>query len=301
MSEEHLVTRGGIVIFNPTSGRGTGGKLYERAKGLLGEGYTWLPTRRPGHAVELAREAARTADVVIAMGGDGTIGDVARGIIAQLDESGKEASLGVLPAGTGNDIARNLGIPLSLEIAAEVVHSGVVKRIDMGVLNGVPFLNNAGTGFDAAVMQAMNTGFKKLKGQPAFLAAIFKTLPGYQPFTLTLEIDGEPRKPEKAMMVSILNGKVYGAGMEAAPNAEMDDGRLDVLIVKATGKLKLIGLVGKVKSGQHLGHPSIELIQARSLKLSSIPTLPVNMDGEIRGTTPMEITVRARVLKVLVR
>jgi diacylglycerol kinase (ATP) len=301
MSEEHLVTRGGVVIFNPTSGRGAGAKLQKEAQALLGEGYEWLPTRRPGDAMELAQEAAGRVEVVVAMGGDGTVGDVARGILAAQGATGREASLGILPAGTGNDVARNLGVPLRLEIAAEIIHSGVVKRVDVGVLNGVPFLNNAGTGFDAAVMQTMNTGIRRLKGKPAFLAAILKTLPTYRPFTVTLEIDGVPRKADKGMLLSILNGKVYGAGMEAAPQAEMDDGRLDVLLIKSMSKLKLLPLVSKVGAGEHLGHPAVEMFQARSLKVTTIPVLPVNMDGEIRGTTPLEITVRSRALKVLVR
>jgi diacylglycerol kinase (ATP) len=301
MSEEHLVTPGGVVIFNPTSGRGTGGRLRDEARARLGEGYEWLPTQRPGHATELAKEAAAQFDVVIAMGGDGTVGDVARGILAAQAETGKEASLGILPAGTGNDYARNLGIPLRLDTAVEIIHSGVIRRVDVGVMNGIPFINNTGTGFDSAVMQTMNTGIRGLKGQPAFLAAIFKTLPGYRAFTITLEVDGEARRAEKVMMVSVLNGKVYGAGMEAAPHAEMDDGRLDVLIVKATSKLKLLPLVRKVGAGQHIGDPLCEMFQARTLKITTIPTLPINMDGEIRGTTPMEITVRPRALKVLVR
>ncbi|MGC4045755.1 MAG: diacylglycerol kinase family lipid kinase [Armatimonas sp.] len=301
MSEEHLVTRGGVVIFNPTSGRGTGGKLRDQAKAFLGDGYEWHPTQRPGHATELAKEAAKSFDVVVAMGGDGTVGDVARGILAVQDETGKEASLGVLPAGTGNDYARNLGIPLRLDIAAEIIHSGVIKRVDVGVLNGTPFLNNTGTGFDSAVMQTMNSGMKWLKGQPAFLAAIFKTLPSYKPFTVTLEVDGEQRRAEKVMMISVLNGKVYGAGMEAAPHAEMDDGRLDVLLIKATSKMKLLPLVRKVGAGEHIGNPHCELFQTRALKISTIPVLPINIDGEIRGTTPMNISVRSRALKVLVR
>lgn len=301
MSEEHLVTRGGVVIFNPTSGRGTGGKLRDQAKALLGEGYEWHPTQRPGHATELALEAAKKFDVVVAMGGDGTVGDVARGILAAQAETGREASLGVLPAGTGNDYARNLGIPLRLDIAAEIIHSGVIKRVDVGMLNGVPFLNNAGTGFDSAVMQTMNNGIKFLKGSAAFHAAIMKTLPGYKPFTVTLEVDGEPRRAEKVMMISILNGKVYGAGMEAAPHAEMDDGRMDILIIRATSKVKLLPLVRKVGAGEHVGDPLCELFQARSLKLTTIPVLPLNIDGEIRGTTPMDISVRSRALKVLVR
>ena len=102
MSDEHMVTRGGVVIFNPVAGRGNGGRWRDQARALLGEDFTWLPTQRPGHAQALAKEASVTSDVVIAMGGDGTIGDVARGILAANEETGREGTLGILPAGTGN-------------------------------------------------------------------------------------------------------------------------------------------------------------------------------------------------------
>lgn len=300
-SDEHMVTRGGVVIFNPVAGRGSGGRWRDQAKALLGDDYEWIPTQRPGHAQQLAKEAAGRVDVVVAMGGDGTIGDVARGILASNAETGREGTLGIIPAGTGNDIARNLGIPLRLDIASEIVHSGVVRRVDVGMIGDVPFLNNAGTGFDAAVMVAMNSGLKFLKGRPAFLAAILKTLPAYKSFTVTIQADdGEP-VTQKAMMVSVLNGQVYAAGMQAAPFAEVDDGRVDILVVKAISKFKLLPLISKVGTGSHVGDPAIELFQARRLTISTVPTLPCNIDGEIRGTTPLEITVNARALKVLVR
>jgi diacylglycerol kinase (ATP) len=316
---EHMVSEGGVVIFNPTAGRGHGGRTVEEAKALLGPAFEWRPTQRAGHAVELAREAAKTHPVVVAFGGDGTVGDVTRGIV------GTDATLGIIPVGTGNDVARNLRLKLDLQEAVSTVLSGVVRRIDLGTINGTPFINNAGTGFDAQVMRTMNSGIRFVRGQMAFHLAILKTFASYKPFTLTMTIDGEAtatteqpnmspssgtpvrlvNEPttitEKAYMISILNGNVYAAGMQAAPRAEMDDGLLDVLLIKALPKAQLLPLIQKVTAGQHIGHPAVQMLQVRKLKIQAIPPQPLNIDGDVTGSTPCEIGVMPRALKVLVR
>lgn len=300
---EHLVSEGGAVIFNPTAGRNQGAKRKDEAQSHLGPAFEWIPTQRPGHAIELARAAAKKHEVVVAYGGDGTVGDVMRGILlAQKDgDAPHEATLGIIPVGTGNDMARNLKLSLETREACATVLGGVTKRIDIGTINGTPFINNAGTGFDAAVMHTMNTGIKFARGQLAFRLAILKTLAKYKPFSLTLEADDEEKRTLRAFMVSVLNGKVYAAGMEAAPHAEVDDGRLDVMIIKEMSKLKLLPVIQLVAAGQHLDHPAVEMLQVRRLKLGAIPPQPLNIDGEVRGLTPMEVNVLPRALKVLVR
>lgn len=292
---EHMVSEGGVVIFNPTAGRGQGGKMRDEAQERLGPGFEWRPTQKAGHALELAKEAAQTHQIVVAYGGDGTVGDVVRGI------HGTDATLGILPVGTGNDVARNLGIPLDLKEACATVLSGMVRRIDLGTINGKPFINNAGTGFDAHVMIAMNNSIRFTKGQPAFVLATLKTLPGFKPFTLTIEADGNPPETEKAMMVSVLNGTMYGGGMLAAPQAEVDDGFLDVLVVRAQAKLSLLSLMPKVIAGKHEGHSAVRLFKVRSAKITTTPAQPLNIDGDVAGLTPAQIEVLPRALKVLVR
>lgn len=292
---EHMVSESGVVIFNPTAGRGQGGRLLQQAKELLGPAFEWQPTQRAGHAVELAREAAKTHPVVVAFGGDGTVGDVVRGI------QGTDATLGILPVGTGNDVARNLRIPIDLREATAVVLGGVVRRIDLGTINGTPFINNAGTGFDAQVMRTMNSGIRFARGQVAFHLAILKTFVSYKPFTLTLTANDDPPTTEKAYMVSILNGTMYGAGMQAAPRAEMDDGLLDVLVIKSLPKPQLLPLIQKVTAGTHIGHPAVQTLQVRKLKLQASPPQPLNIDGDVTGSTPCEIGVLPRAMKVLVR
>ena len=295
-STEQLVTEGGVVIFNPTAGRGRGGVLRAQAQEKLGPGFEWRPTLRAGHATELAKAAAAEKhSVIVAYGGDGTVGDVARGIY------GTDSTLGVIPVGTGNDFARNLGLKLELTEAIATVLGGVIRRIDVGMVNGVPFVNNAGTGFDSAVMQTMNTSIRFVRGQPAFILATLKTLASYKPLTLTYQADDNEPVTEKAMMVSLLNGRMYGGGMIAAPQAEMDDGQIDVLIIRAMPKPQLLALMPKVIQGQHENHPAVKMFKARKLSLSTLPPQPLNIDGDVSGLTPMTVTVESRALKVLVR
>ena len=292
---EHMVSEGGVVIFNPTAGRGQGAKLRDEAQAKLGPGFDWRPTQRAGHATELARIAAGEREIVVAFGGDGTVGDVMRGL------QGTDATLGILPVGTGNDVARNLGIPLEINEACSTVLSGVVRRIDLGTINGKPFINNAGTGFDAHVMIAMNNSIRFTKGQPAFILATLKTLPGFKPFTLTIEADDKPPETEKAMLVSVLNGTMYGGGMIAAPHAEVDDGFLDVLVIRAQNKFSLLALMPKVIAGKHIDHPAVRLFKVRKAKITTVPPQPLNIDGDVSGLTPADIAVLPRALKVLVR
>ncbi|MFM7323068.1 MAG: diacylglycerol/lipid kinase family protein [Armatimonadota bacterium] len=296
MSTENMLTAGGAVVFNPAAGRGKGVERLEAAKRALGPEYEWVPTQRPGHAVELGRELATRCPVVVAFGGDGTVGDVVRGI------HGTGAILGIIPAGTGNDVARNLGIPFDPTEAARVIHEGSALSVDIGLINGVPFINNAGTGFDSRVMQTMNTGIRFARGRIAFNLAILKTIFQFPPFRLTLGIDDETDQviPD-AMLVSVLNGRVYGAGMPAAPEARMDDGRLDVLVIRNLPKLQRLPLLVRLQNAQHIGHPAVSLVRASSLRIAATPPQPMNVDGEIRGSTPVEITVESRALKVLVR
>jgi len=290
-----MVIEGGVVIYNPTAGRGGAGRSIDEAKAMLGPSFEWRPTLRAGHATELAAEATKTHDVVVAFGGDGTVGDVARGII------GTGATLGILPGGTGNDYARNLGLRLDLKEATATVLAGVVAKVDYGTLNGTPFINNAGAGFDARVMQVMNTSIRFATGKMAFNLAIAKTLPFYKAFNLTLEIDDAPPITERAMMVSILNGRMYGGGMLAAPTAEVDDGYLDAMVVKAVSKPQLIAVAMAVQNGNHVGNSAVTMHRFKRMKITTTPTGPLNIDGDIRGLTPADIQVQPRGLKVLVR
>jgi diacylglycerol kinase (ATP) len=293
--------RGGIVIFNPAAGRGHAAVRRLAVQERLGDAWEWRATERPGHAEELALAAAREgAPIVAAFGGDGTVGDVARGIYgAQTGDEASASALGILPSGTGNDVARNLGLPIDPESACETLQRGRVRRIDLGMINGRPFINNAGTGFDAAVMGVMNTSIRFVRGKPAFILAILKLLPSFGAFSLTLSRDGGPAETLPAMMVSVLNGPVYAAGMKACPGASVDDGELDVLVIREMPKAKLLALFPKVIAGEHAQHPAVWLFRAKQLSLSCDPSHPLTLDGEIIPSAPARIHVLPGALNVI--
>jgi len=295
MTTENIVVQGGVVIYNPTAGRGQGAVLVEQAKMHLGDAFEWVPTLRAGHATELAKAYAGKVATIVACGGDGTIGDVARGIY------GTDTNLGVLPVGTGNDFARNLGIPLDVEQACLAIMGGTIRFVDVGTINGSIFINNAGIGFDSHVMKTMNSGIRFLRGQPAFILAILKSILVYKPFRLTLTTEDVDIDVPKALLVSVLNGQVYGAGLPAAPGAEVDDGRMDVLVVENVPPIQRLGLLMLLQKGHHVHDPRIKLFQARSIKMNAVPPQQINIDGEVRGSTPIEIEVKARSLRVLIR
>jgi diacylglycerol kinase (ATP) len=300
-----MVRARGAVIYNPASGRGRGARRRETARALLGDAFDWIATEQPGHATELACAAANDHDIVVACGGDGTVGDVVRGIWQAASHQATRQQtdapmLGILPLGTGNDVARNLNIPLDVESACRVLLAGKLRRVDLGMANGVPFINNAGAGFDAQVMSAMNSSIRFLTGRPAFLLAILKTLPTFQPFSLTVSSDGDQPRTLEAMMIAVLNGPVFAAGLRAAPLARVDDGLLDVMIVRAISKWRLLPLVLRVFCGRHAGHSAIEIRQARTLTIDTTPAQPVNIDGDVRGQTPLNIQLLPQALRVLV-
>ena len=296
MPEPDFVRRATIVIYNPTAGRGRAETLRQRLADQLGPHCEWRPTAHAGHATELAQQAAEQAELVVAYGGDGTVSDVSRGL------AGTQAILGIIPVGTGNDVSRNLGIPLDPLAAAEVLRCGTVRRIDIGTANGTPFINNAGLGFDAAVMQRMNRSIRFCRGLPAFVLATLLTLPRFRPFELTTTADEQPPRTRFVLLVAVLNGRVTGAGMRFAPTAQLDDGRLDVLIFQPQPIHCLLRLLPKVIRGTHLGCRGVEYFTAAKLRLNVQHPQPMNLDGDVGSepVTAVEIAVQPCSQAVLV-
>lgn len=183
-------------------------------------------TREPGHATALAREAvAAEAELVIAVGGDGTVNEVARGLL------GSTAALGIVPVGSGNGLARALRVPLRPARALAALESGVRRPMDVGRLNGGLFLNVAGTGFDAAVGAAFQRAGRhgKRRGFLSYLRLSLAEVRGYRPQPLLLEANAE-RLSVKPFMITFANGPQYGSGAIINPGGRLDDGRLEVVL-----------------------------------------------------------------------
>jgi len=214
-------------IVNPISGVGKNKKIKPTIKKHLDRkrfDYKIFYTERPKHAIELAEKAIeKKFEIVVAVGGDGTINEVAQGLI------GSPAALGIIPMGSGNGLARHFKIPSDPKQALEVINEEHDQWIDTVKINQESYIGVAGIGFDAEVSHAFSELGKR--GFSSYIKVVFSELPNYQPKEYELIIDGKPLV-EKAFLICFANSKQYGNNAFIAPHAEIDDGFLDVIILK---------------------------------------------------------------------
>lgn len=293
-----------VVIINPTAGRGMAGKQVPEIRRLLGEkaaGWVWQYTQKRGDAEGMARQAAMAGTrLVVAVGGDGTLHEVVNGVL------GTSATVGLIPYGTGNDFARSLGLHGNLKTACDAITDGVVRHIDVGVIEGKGtegerhFLVLSGTGFDARTARTVNSGIRGLSGPLAYVWGAILTLKDFEPFVLTLTLDDDAPRRLQAMFVSFANVETTGGGMKIAPGACADDGFLDICLVGKVSKVTLLYQLSQVFSGKHILHPAVSLLKARRLTVEADPPQPLLIDGEVCGTTPAMVRLLPGVLPFLV-
>jgi YegS/Rv2252/BmrU family lipid kinase len=290
------------VIANPFSGTtivpGVLEELRETVQWLTEHG---LPTElclteRPGHATELAREAVRAGmDMVIAGGGDGTINDVIQAL------AGHTTALGVLPLGSANVWAHEMGIPRTPIGAAEVLLRGARRRVDLGKAGNRYFLLMAGIGFDAEVARRVDAGTMKrlgLKMLDYAAVAGFLTLT-QRPARITIRQEGK-RRQMHSLMVIIGNTRLYGSALTFTGRAVADDGLLDVVVMGGGGLLYRAGvLLRAILRRRSLG-PRVKYSRCRSIRLESDVPLPVQVDGEVIGLLPLTFSVAPLALTVIV-
>lgn len=263
------------VIFNPKARSQKGGKV---ARFLMANAnrFALYATNHAGEARELAAKFARDGErVVIAAGGDGTLNEVVQGL------AGSESVLGVLPAGTMNVFAREIGIPFdTLERAMEVIDHGLIRDVDLFEANGSPFVQMAGVGFDAQVIEQTTWESKKLLGPLAYLVAAVKVL-GEKPPQMEV-VCGDGRR-ETGVAVLAGNGSLYGGQFKFFPNANNHDSKLDVLVYKEAGyRLVLDSLRGLALGGIDL-MASTAYFQTESFTVTADREVPVEVDGEWLG------------------
>ncbi|HSV73212.1 MAG TPA: diacylglycerol kinase family protein [Chthonomonadales bacterium] len=273
-----------LVVLNPASGRGAGGRMRPRIEAALqrtGVRYRLVATTGAGHAGDLAREAAQNgADRLLVAGGDGTLHDA-----VQAHTPGWPP-LGVLPTGTGNDVARALRIPLSVERALDVALHGAPRRLDLARCNGRRFINVAGCGFDAAVADRVNRRCRWLSGTAAYIAAMASVLMTYRASRMLVQVDDATAFEGPAMLVAVANSGCYGGGMRIAPDARTDDGLLDVCIVRSVGRLRFALAFPRVYRGTHTTHPGVRMLRGARVRIESDGSPLMLIDGEVWGSVP---------------
>ncbi len=288
-----------LIILNPAAGSGTAARHREQlttfihSKAASHIDWNMNETISSSHTESVALQAADSGiDIVAAAGGDGTISQVMNGI------AGSNSILGVVPLGTGNDFARMIQINTFDQGLQTLLH-GESRIIDIGKVGCRHFINIAGCGFDAVVGEAANKRFKRLRGTIAYIAAVIYALFTFRAAEFRITIDGE-LLVTKAMLCSIANAKSYGGGMLIAPDAEIDDGLLDVCILSELSKLEFIRAFPRVYKGTHVTHPAMKIVRAKRVEISSNPIMPMFLDGELVGHTPGIFEVLPSALRVMV-
>jgi len=294
------------LIVNPAAGGGKAGRLAPAVEqALLGHGLSVrrCETLHLEHARELGREAAMAGETVVALSGDGMVG-----VLADALQAVPGAILGVLPGGRGNDLARVLGISEDAVAACETIAHGVPRPIDLGVVLdpstgavGRAFVGIASVGFDSEANRIANEAPAWLGGTVYAYGAL-RALLSWRParFEIELSPQGE-RHSFSAYTVGAANSRAYGGGMFAAPDALLDDGLLEVVVLESIGKLRfLTKILPKVFSGAHVHEPSVHVFRAAEVAISADRAFTVYADGDPLGELPLRIRALPGAVSMLV-
>ena len=250
-----------------------------------------LETDSVDDARTIARQAVLDRAPVLAVAvGDGTIGPVASELV------GSETALGILPLGSVMNIPRMLGLPRDIPEAATILAKGGIRAIDVGVVRGEPFFETASVGLNAAVFSAasqLETGDRR-----SILRAVWVAL-RYRPSRMRIELD-EGVLRTRALTVTVSNGPYTGTGMTVAPEARLDDGRLDIRVFERFSKLELLRHFASITFGRRRYAPEISMFRSSFARISSVHPLPTRVDSRDVGSTPVEFTVRPGALRVVV-
>lgn len=284
------------VLTNPTSGKGKGNSVASTVVPRLTDaGYEVrsLVGRDADEATDLARQAvADGLETLVVIGGDGMV-HLAAQVLA-----GTGTRLGLVPAGTGNDVARNLDLPRKDPRAAtDVVIGGRERRIDLARIGHRYYVTVLAAGFDAIVNERANA-MNRPKGQMRYNLATLAELRTFNPIPYVLEVDGEQHRFD-AMMVAVGNGPSFGGGMRITEGALMDDGILDVVAIDPMSKLELIRTFPKLRDGSHVGHPKVHHFTGRTITVAA-PGIVAYADGERIAPLPLTVEVVPQALRVLV-
>jgi diacylglycerol kinase (ATP) len=240
---------------------------------------------------------------LVVVGGDGSVNEVVNGIAP-----GAGAELAVIPRGTGRDFARTFDIPRDLDRALDVALTGSVRDIDLGVATyrawaggeaRSTFANVASAGISGAIAQRANESSKALGGKISYYWATLAVFFGWQTGEMRVTVDGESRNG-KMIDAMVCNGRFLGGGMLMCPDAEPDDGVFDVLLIGDVTKRDLAFVLPKTYKGRHLPHPRLELLRGSVVTVESDEPLPIELDGEQPGTTPVRFEIVPRALRLRV-
>lgn len=291
---------GVAVVGNPTAGGGNGRRVLDRvvlALRAMDVDAAVVATQDPGHPARAAAEAVDGgASVLVAVGGDGLVGTCAAAV------AGTPTALAVVPAGTGNDFARALGLSSRrpLQVLA-LLDPPRIRRVDAARVEGSGwsgrFVCVAGAGLDSETNARANA-ITRLRGTARYVAALAGTLASFRPATFTVGIDGHHERL-RAMMVAVGNARSYGGGMQVCPAASIEDGLLDVTVIREMSRGRLLRSFPRVFRGTHVTLPEVRTYRAARVELDADRPFMIYGDGEPLGYLPATVTVESGVLRVV--
>jgi YegS/Rv2252/BmrU family lipid kinase len=258
----------------------------------LGADFRVIETSSGEHAKKEARAAGEAGAITVAVGGDGLVGTLAGAIC------GTDASLAIIPAGRGNDFARVLDIPTDPAAAARLAVEGEERLLDVGEVDGKSFVGIASVGFDSDANRIANEA-KLIRGNLVYAYAALRALVSWKPARFEVVVDGE-RHELTGYSVAVANSKAYGGGMFVAPQAELDDGQLDVILTADTSKLRSLRSLPKAFKGTHIDEPFVSCLKGAVVEVSADRPFTMYADGDPLADLPATVRVVPRALRVIV-
>ncbi|MGW7368991.1 YegS/Rv2252/BmrU family lipid kinase [Streptomyces sp. NPDC054841] len=287
------------AVVNPTAGGSSGTAALLPLARLLREAGAQLDTqysRSLEHAQEVARQAGERGHVVLAVGGDGIAGGVGGAL------SGTDTVFGLVPAGRGNDFARALGLPTDAPALAELLLHGSPRAVDtIGVESavhaGTSVLGSVYAGVDAVANRYANTS-RLLRGAASYYSGGLRAVVTWRPVNYRITVDGVLHE-RRGYTVVAANSGFYGFGRKIAPGARLDDGLLDVVVIRHAPKRLFFAMMNELKTGEHLKRPEVEILQGKEVRIEADRAIPYGADGEVDATLPVTARVQPGALNVL--
>ena len=301
---------GVVFVVNPASANGSTRRQWPEiarraaALGLTGE---TLFSERPGHLLELTRQVAESGvDLIVAVGGDGTVHEAVNGLMQAAPE--RRPELATIPRGTGKDFARSFRIPRSTAEALAVVRDGATRTVDVGradftawggTASEAYFANFAGAGISGAVAARANTSSKALGGKASFFWATASVFLRWENSDYDVTVDGEHHAGRMLEVIAAIGDQLAG-GMRLTPDADPADGLFDVVLIGDATKVDFVRTLPKIYRGTYLPHPRAEVFRGRRVEVRTAVPLPIALDGEQPGTTPAVFEIVPAALRLRV-
>lgn len=288
-----------VFIINPEAGKKKGIKLKDYIKKTYNNPLI-LVTRYKGHAIKLAKTYAKPNTIIYSLGGDGTLNEVINGVLQS--KYYDETIVAAVPCGSGNDFIKGITDIKDPALLLKMYQKEKVKVIDLGKINDRYFTNIASIGFDALVVHQAKK-YKRIpmiSGEFSYLISIFISLIQLKDYSVFVSVDNQSVIRKRILFITMANGRYYGGGMQPAPKAILDDGRLDFGIIDKVSRLKALILLPRFINGKHESLDEVSVCKGKRLKVKSKKDLPINVDGEIIWSDNISAQIEEKALKILI-